>query len=60
LAASEYIKDFKGKLMVTVGDNPYITAPEIKNLIRHHNQTKANAHLFQRFFPLPHLHTAGS
>lgn len=51
LAAKEYIHDFNGELLVTVGDNPYITAPELKNLINQHRESKAQCTFISAVFP---------
>jgi bifunctional UDP-N-acetylglucosamine pyrophosphorylase / glucosamine-1-phosphate N-acetyltransferase len=51
LAAKEHIKDFKGQLLVTVGDNPYITAEEIKKLIHHHSATQSKCTFISAVFP---------
>jgi len=51
LAAKEYMKDFDGELLVTVGDNPYITAGEIKKLIRHHRKTQSMCTFISAVFP---------
>ncbi|MCP4220218.1 MAG: NTP transferase domain-containing protein [bacterium] len=51
LSAKEYIKDFSGDVLVTVGDNPYITAVELKNLIAHHQQTEAQCSFISAVFP---------
>ncbi len=51
LAAKDYIKDFKGQLLVTVGDNPYITAQEIKKLMLHHVTTQSKCTFLSAVFP---------
>lgn len=51
LAAKEHIKDFKGELIVTVGDNPYITAQELNTLIAHHREQKARCTFISAVFP---------
>jgi len=51
LAAKDFICDFKGNLLVSVGDNPYITADELKKLINRHEETKAQCTLISAVFP---------
>jgi bifunctional UDP-N-acetylglucosamine pyrophosphorylase/glucosamine-1-phosphate N-acetyltransferase len=51
LSARDFITDFNGELLVTVGDNPYVTAGEIKKLIAHHRQTKAQCTFISAVFP---------
>ena len=42
LCANEYIETYSGGLLVTVGDNPYITAEEITCLIGLHNKKSSS------------------
>lgn len=51
LAAAEYIRDYRGPLLVTVGDNPYVTAPELQKLIDHHRRTQADCTFISAVFP---------
>ncbi|MCP5108035.1 MAG: NTP transferase domain-containing protein [bacterium] len=51
LAAKELIKDFTGELLVTVGDNPYITALELKRLIAHHREARSQCSFISAVFP---------
>ena len=51
LAAKEYIRDFTGDLLVTVGDNPYITALELKRLINRHRRIKSQCTFISAVFP---------
>lgn len=51
LAAKDHIKDFTGDLLVTVGDNPYITAQELDKLISHHRHKKAQCTFISAVFP---------
>lgn len=53
LSAKEYIRDFDGDLLVTVGDNPYITAEELKKLIAQHQETNSQCTLISAVFPFP-------
>jgi bifunctional UDP-N-acetylglucosamine pyrophosphorylase/glucosamine-1-phosphate N-acetyltransferase len=51
LSAREYIKDFSGDLLVAVGDNPYITAKELKKLTAYHRQKKSTCTFISALFP---------
>jgi len=51
LSAKEYIKDFSGDLLVTVGDNPYITAEELKKLISRHRGAQSQCTFISAVFP---------
>jgi len=51
LAAKEYIRDFTGDLLVTVGDNPYITALELKRLINRHREIGSQCTFISAVFP---------
>lgn len=51
LAARDFIKDFTGDLLVTVGDNPYITPGELEKLMNHHRDTQAKCTFISAVFP---------
>lgn len=51
LSAKEHIKDFTGLLLVVVGDNPYITATEIKRLVALHQENSAVCTFISALFP---------
>jgi len=51
LSAGQALGDFKGQLLVTVGDNPYITAGELTRLIGHHRRTQAACTFIAALFP---------
>jgi bifunctional UDP-N-acetylglucosamine pyrophosphorylase/glucosamine-1-phosphate N-acetyltransferase len=51
LSAGEFIKDFTGDLLVTVGDNPYITAGELQKLIARHRETRSRCTFISAVFP---------
>jgi bifunctional UDP-N-acetylglucosamine pyrophosphorylase/glucosamine-1-phosphate N-acetyltransferase len=51
LSAKEFIKNFFGDLLVTVGDNPYITAVELQKLIAHHRETQSKCTFISAVFP---------
>lgn len=51
LAAKEQIENFQGHLIVTVGDNPYINAHELKKLIREHQGKKSICSFISAVFP---------
>ena len=51
LSAAEYIKDFEGELLVTVGDNPYIIASEIKKLMDYHRANYSACTFISAIFP---------
>ncbi len=51
LSAQEQIRDFAGDLLVLVGDNPYITARELKRLIVAHRQHAAACTFISAIFP---------
>ncbi len=51
LSAREYIKDFTGHLLVTVGDNPYITADELKKVVATHKETGSACTFISAIFP---------
>ena len=51
LSAKKEIVDFSGQLVVTVGDNPYINATELKKLIREHTEKSAACSFISAVFP---------
>ncbi|MCP4149474.1 MAG: NTP transferase domain-containing protein [bacterium] len=51
LSASEHIRDFNGDVMVLAGDNPYITALELKKLIQCHNESDSRCTFISAVFP---------
>jgi len=51
LSAKDFIKDYKGRLLVTVGDNPYVTASELKKLVKWHRQSMARCTFISAVFP---------
>ncbi len=51
LSAEKYIKDFKGELIVTVGDNPYVNSDEIRNLINYFTNNKSVCTFISAVFP---------
>jgi bifunctional UDP-N-acetylglucosamine pyrophosphorylase/glucosamine-1-phosphate N-acetyltransferase len=51
LSAREYIKDFSGDFLVAVGDNPYITAKELKKLMAYHRHQKSTCTFISALFP---------
>jgi bifunctional UDP-N-acetylglucosamine pyrophosphorylase / glucosamine-1-phosphate N-acetyltransferase len=51
LSAREYIQGFSGDLLVTVGDNPYITAEELNKLITRHRQSQSRCTFISAVFP---------
>ncbi len=51
LSAKEYIQDFTGDLLVTVGDNPYITAEELSRLITRHREIQSQCTFISAVFP---------
>lgn len=51
LAAKEYIHDFTGDLLVTVGDNPYITVGELNRLIDRHREVDSKCTFISAVFP---------
>lgn len=51
LSAKKYIENFTGDLIVTVGDNPYITSNELKKLIREHREKQAACSFISAVFP---------
>ncbi len=51
LAAAHHIRNFEGELIVTVGDNPYITTAELQRLIDHHHARQAACTFISAIFP---------
>jgi len=51
LSAKEYIQGFSGDLLVTVGDNPYITAEELNKLITRHREIQSQCTFISAVFP---------
>jgi len=51
LSAKEYIQNFTGDLLVTVGDNPYITAEELNKLITRHREIQSQCTFISAVFP---------
>jgi bifunctional UDP-N-acetylglucosamine pyrophosphorylase/glucosamine-1-phosphate N-acetyltransferase len=51
LSASEWVSGHQGDLLVLVGDNPYITAGEVKKLIDCHRRNQAQCTLISAVFP---------
>jgi bifunctional UDP-N-acetylglucosamine pyrophosphorylase/glucosamine-1-phosphate N-acetyltransferase len=51
LCARDHLVDFKGNLLVTVGDNPYITSTEISRLRDLHQKTGSQCTLISALFP---------
>jgi bifunctional UDP-N-acetylglucosamine pyrophosphorylase/glucosamine-1-phosphate N-acetyltransferase len=51
LSAREYIQGFTGDLLVTVGDNPYVTAEELNKLIICHCEGQSQCTFISAVFP---------
>ena len=51
LSARGYIQDFTGDLLVTVGDNPYVTAEELNKLITCHREIQSQCTFISAVFP---------
>lgn len=51
LSAKAYMEGFSGDVLVVVGDNPYITAEELKKLIAAHRSSQADCTLLSAVFP---------
>jgi bifunctional UDP-N-acetylglucosamine pyrophosphorylase/glucosamine-1-phosphate N-acetyltransferase len=51
LSAADFIKDFDGELLVTVGDNPYIIASEIQKLMAYHRKNSSACTFISAIFP---------
>jgi len=53
LSASELLAGHSGGLLVLVGDNPFITAPELQKLIAAQRRSRAQCTFISAVFPLP-------
>ena len=51
LCAADHIRDFKGECLVTVGDNPYVSAVELKRLIDSHGKSQTQCTFISAVFP---------
>lgn len=51
LSAAEEVSAYAGDLLVLVGDNPYVTAGELRKLIDRHRQTRAACTFISAVFP---------
>jgi len=51
LCARKYIKNFAGDCLVLVGDNPYISAQEIRKLIKKHQENHNHCTFISAVFP---------
>lgn len=51
LSAHKFFKDHDGDLLVTVGDNPYITSPELNRLIQTHRKNHFACTFISAVFP---------
>lgn len=51
LSAKEHLQGFSGDLLVTVGDNPYITAEELNKLITRHREIQSQCTFISAVFP---------
>ena len=51
LSARQYLKNFKGDTLVTVGDNPYLNSDEIKNLVNNHRENNSTCTFISAVFP---------
>jgi len=51
MAAEDHLHDFDGDLLVTVGDNPYITAVEFQKMIRYNSENQLKCTLLSALFP---------
>jgi bifunctional UDP-N-acetylglucosamine pyrophosphorylase / glucosamine-1-phosphate N-acetyltransferase len=50
LAARAEVADFCGDLLVTVGDNPYVTAAELRRLTEHHRSCRSSCTFISAIF----------
>ncbi|MBN2345985.1 MAG: NTP transferase domain-containing protein [Candidatus Aminicenantes bacterium] len=50
-SASEWIAGFDGGLLVLVGDNPYVSASELRRLIDRHRRKRAHCTFISAVFP---------
>jgi bifunctional UDP-N-acetylglucosamine pyrophosphorylase/glucosamine-1-phosphate N-acetyltransferase len=53
LCARELVSGHAGELLVSVGDNPYVDAEELKRLIDHHRRSQAACTFLSAVFPGP-------
>jgi bifunctional UDP-N-acetylglucosamine pyrophosphorylase/glucosamine-1-phosphate N-acetyltransferase len=51
LAAREHVARHSGDLLTVVGDNPYITAAQLRKLFAQHDQNRAQCTLISAVFP---------
>ncbi len=51
MAADEYLEEFNGDVLVTVGDNPYITSDEFLNMLKYHRAENLKCTLLSSIFP---------
>jgi len=51
LCAREHLVNFQGDLLVSIGDNPYITSAEISRLRNQHQQSGSQCTLISAIFP---------
>ncbi len=51
LSAQEHLRGFDGGVLVTVGDNPYVTAKVFKDLIQRHLETGSHCTFISAVFP---------
>jgi len=51
MSASDILDGFDGDMVVTVGDNPYITASEFQKMMGHHAETGTVCTLLSAVFP---------
>ncbi|MCK4890033.1 MAG: NTP transferase domain-containing protein [Candidatus Aminicenantes bacterium] len=51
MAAEDHLHDFDGDLLVTVGDNPYITSVEFQKMIRYNSENGLKCTLLSALFP---------
>lgn len=49
--AEEFVSGFSGELLVSVGDNPYISTEELQRLIDHHRNYQAHCTFISAIFP---------
>lgn len=51
LSAAPLLKDFRGDLLALVGDNPYVTAAELRNLLAAHQRASSHCTFISALFP---------
>jgi bifunctional UDP-N-acetylglucosamine pyrophosphorylase/glucosamine-1-phosphate N-acetyltransferase len=51
LCAADHIRDFRGDCLVTVGDNPYVSALELRRLIDSHRKSQTHCTFISAVFP---------